>query len=159
MANYTLEGIEAKGKSEVNGTKFMAGDPPPFSEEDRQKKACEHQMDEADVEYKYGSDGRKLSIGNDGKWNIKRKDWRPWEVPYEYWKSYPELHGTWREMFPDANRGPDVKANEGILEGDITVPEGEEKEVIEVLAMDSEPSDHKKSYWTEDGGKVGVPQS
>ena len=47
MANYTLEGIEAKGKSEVDGAKFATGDPPPFSEEDRQRKACEHQIDEA----------------------------------------------------------------------------------------------------------------
>ena len=66
-ANYTLEGIEAKGKLEVDGEKFAMGEPPQFSEEDRQKEACEHKIDDADAEYKYGSDGRKLSIGKDGK--------------------------------------------------------------------------------------------
>ena len=46
---------------------FATGEPPPFSEEDRQKEAREHKVDDADAECKYGSDGRKLSIGKDGK--------------------------------------------------------------------------------------------
>ena len=85
---------------------------------------------------------------------IKPKDWRPWEVPYEYWKNHPELHNTWGEMFPDTNRGPDAKANEGIPDGDITVPDGEGKDGPEVHADDSEPSEPKKSYWTEDEEKM-----
>lgn len=80
-ANYTLEGISSNGKLEVDGGKFATGEPPPFSEEDRQKEACEHKVDDADAKYKYGSNGRKLSIGKDGKWNIGMLFCRHWRLP------------------------------------------------------------------------------
>ena len=70
-------------------------------------------------------------------------------MPYEYWKNHPELHDTWREMFPDANRGPEVRANEGILDGDISVPDGEAKDSPEVPADNDGDSRPTKSYWTE----------
>ena len=55
----------------------------------------------------------------------------------------------WREMFPDANRGPEMRANEGILDGDISVPEGEANDNAEVPTDHDGDSRPTRSYWTE----------
>ena len=56
--------------------------------------------------YKYSITGKKLLVDEAGTWIRKSANWKPHEVPDEWWQKAPNLHDTWRKMYPDTRKMP-----------------------------------------------------
>jgi hypothetical protein len=78
---------------------------------------------EAEPDFKYSMTGKKLPVDAEGKWIRKTANWKPEEVPTDLWKLIPELHESWRDMFPDPRKMPDaVETADGTPVGEAPIP-------------------------------------
>ena len=104
-ANYSLEGIEdhAAGKPDETPAEDFGGKPPLLDEVAMEGESVYIGGVEG-VDFKFSADGRRLQIGADGTWNRRRANWRPEEIPKEYWNAHPEIHEELRKQFPDPRR-------------------------------------------------------
>ena len=105
-ANYTLGGVEDKVSPDEIPVPDHSGDRPDADDAVFSGKAEIH-----NPETRVLSDGRTIKVGGDGTWLRKHKNWRPEEVPIEYWRKIPSMHQYWREIFPDPRRMPDLETD------------------------------------------------
>ena len=82
--NYTVEGLEGKHRSIIDSPmQDYQKSYPPVDQGMIDGSSYEHASAEAD--FKYSIDGRKLRVAEDGTAIRRTANWRPHQVPIEWW--------------------------------------------------------------------------
>ena len=124
-------------------------DVPEYDDAARAGSSVLHDMDER---YKISISGKKLPVDENNVWIRRSKNWKPHEVPTEWWRRMPAMHDMWREMFPDPRKIPiegdgsgDPRAMDAALRlygEEVVTAVGDEVDRIEKALVRVEPSIH-----------------
>ena len=108
--DYTVEGLERKdaNSDEVEIPTIAKEAYPIYDAKAKAGKAVHHDMQE---QFKVSVSGKRLPIDGSGTWIRRSKNWKPHEVPQEWWRRMPTMHDMWREMFPDPRKVPITDAD------------------------------------------------
>lgn len=86
----------------------------------------------------YDSIGRKYKVDEYGNPKRRSKNWRPAEIPVEFWNKNPELKDVYRKMFPDARKIP-LEERMGIADPGSDAFEEEDCDEIDDAELDGDP--------------------